>query len=76
MTDTQLKALIGCTLRYKLSEFYITQVTDTHVHFCANRIITTEFFKEHYLPYIKVYMTEDEGSLVPIQLYLEHYDIK
>ena len=50
MTDTQLKALIGCTLRYKLSEFYITQVTDTHVHFCANRIITIEFFKEHYLP--------------------------
>ena len=44
MTDTQLKALIGCTLRYKLSEFYITQVTDTHVHFCANRIITIEFF--------------------------------
>ena len=48
MTDTQLKALIGCTLRYILSEFYITQVTDTHVHFCANRIKTTEFFKEHY----------------------------
>lgn len=76
MTDTQLKALIGCTLRYKLSEFYIIQVTDTHVHFCANRIVTIEFFKEHYLPYIKVYMTEEEDSLVPIQLYLEHYDIK
>lgn len=76
MTDTQLKSLIGCILRFKLNEFYITQVTDTHVHFCDNQIITIEEFKEHYLQSVKIYMTEDEDSLVSLQVYLEHYDIK
>ena len=77
---THIHSVVGSipiiATNYYQGKLCITQVTDTHVHFCANRIITTEFFKEHYLPYIKVYMTEDEDSLVPIQLYLEHYDIK
>ena len=79
MTDTQLKALIGCILIYKIEETVITNVDDSFVYYITegeSKYVDKAYFVNIILPYLKVYLTEEQNSLVSIKQYLEHYDIK
>lgn len=75
MNENQLKALIGCVLKYKAYEVYIKDVKNGYVILNSDTI-PIEHFVLDFLPRWKIYLTEDEESLVPIKQYLEHYDIK
>lgn len=80
MTETQLRSLIGCILKFKVSEIIITDVHEYSVSYKneINTVITMTIsdFIKNYLPKLKIYINEDDESLVPIMQYLEHYDIK
>lgn len=81
MTETQLIALIGCTLKYKLlSEYIITNVTDDSVTYIENNsnshTVNSDYFICEFLPRLKIYLTEEEDSLTSIDYYLKHYDLK
>lgn len=80
MTETQLRSLIGCILKFKVSEIIITDVSGYSVSYKneINTVITMTIsdFIKNYLPKLKIYINEDDESLVPIMQYLEHYDIK
>lgn len=80
MTKTQLEALIGCILLYKNNEIVIQEVTNTFILFRENpsKFFSMDFKELNYefLFELKIYLTEDDDSLVPIAHYLEHYEIK
>lgn len=77
MTETQLKALVGCVLKFKSYDFVILEVKSNAVIYNPNKTeIELDVFISSYIPKMKIYLTEDEESLVPIEQYLKHYDIK
>lgn len=87
MTKTQLEALVGCILKYKLKEIIILETLEdtlviketagtAELRSVQDKIITKHSFITLILPKFKIYLTEDENSLVSIEQYLEHYDLK
>ena len=75
MNETQLKALVGCILKYKAYEAYIKDIKNGYVVLNIDTVLIETFILD-FLPNWKIYLTEDEESLVPIEQYLKHYDIK
>lgn len=76
MKISQLKALIGCILIAENKEFIIKEIKDGIVIFNNNVYVEINAFIVDFLPLLKIYLTEDDDSLVPIAHYLEHYDLK
>lgn len=76
MKISQLKALIGCILIAENKEFIIKEIKDDIVIFNNNMYVEIDAFISNFLPILKIYLTEDDDSLVPITQYLEHYDLK
>lgn len=76
MTNTQLKALIGCTLKYKSYEAYIIDIVDNTIYLNQNQKISIEDFIQDFYPNWKLYLTECDSSLVSIENYLYYYGIK
>lgn len=75
MNTNQLKALVGCILKYKAYEVYIKEVQEDQLVLNSDTI-PIEHFMLDFVPYWKIYLTEDENSLVTIEQYLKHYEIK
>lgn len=80
MTLTQLRSLIGCILKFKSFEYIIYEVNDKTLKYQVQnselREIEINDFIENYIPKLKIYITEEEKSLVSINTYIIHYDLK
>ncbi len=79
MTGSQLKHLIGCILVYKLSEITILSIEENAIFFIDEdgnyKSLGINYFIIEYIPKLKIYLTEEENSLVSIKHYLKHFDL-
>lgn len=79
MTDLQLRSLIGCILKFKLSDIIIINVTEDSVTF-LNEVnyeitLTKEEFIYCYIPKLKIYLDQDDDSLVSIDDFIKYHKI-
>lgn len=77
MTEQDLKSLIGCVLVYKIHEIIIiSNVINNNITLLLDNTtlqLNVLDFIEQYIPKLKIYLTEDESSLVTIDSYLQYY---
>lgn len=76
MTMYQLQALIGCTLKYKALEIYIKSIDfENNIIYFSDEPRKIEFFLNSMFNRFKIYLTEEEDSLVNISYFLDYYNI-